>query len=200
MSFPTRLDSTRLDSTRLDPTRLDPTRLGLRQIAVAWSQGLDAAARHDAGEARRVLRGAPARRTILRAALQSLERCDTGRGGGLLRRSTPNDVVADLVRMNTLLSRLSQGVLAVPDAAPPAEGVREQLAVAARVGSLRLEHFAATMPRPTIDRAYITAGHELLDTLAALAETRPARGTTMDTCLSLLVVMVETSRHTTHVV
>lgn len=55
------------------------------------------------------------------------------------------------------------------------------------------------MPRPVIDRAYISAGHELLDTLASLAEDAPRRGTAQDICLSLMVVLVETSRHTTHI-
>lgn len=179
--------------------RLDVTRQALLHMADAWGHGLAAARLHDEHEARRVLRGAPARRTLLRAAHHSLLRTESPRGLGLVRRSTPSDVVADLVRMNTLLSRLSQVILSAPDEAAPGEHVQGQLRVAGQLGARRLEHFAATMPRPVIDRAYISAGHELLDTLANLAEDAPRRGTAQDICLSLMVVLVETSRHATHI-
>lgn len=179
--------------------RLDVTRQALLHMADAWGHGLAAARLHDEHEARRVLRGAPARRTLLRAAQHSLLRTESARGLGLVRRSTPSDVVADLVRMNTLLSRLAQVILSEPGGTAPDERVQEQLRVAGLLGAGRLQLFAATMPRPVVDRAYISAGHELLDLLADLAEGSPSRGTAQDICLSLMVVLVETSRHATHI-
>jgi len=179
--------------------RLDLTRQALRHTSEAWELAMRAAMDHDPREARHVMRGAQARRTMLRTAHQHLLWSDASGGHRTPRRATPLDVVADLVRINRLLGELSQTVLAVPDAEPPAERERADIDCARRIGSTRLRYFSESMPRPAIDRDYVASGHDLLDALADLAETTPRRGTTSDVCLALMIALVETSRHATRI-
>lgn len=177
--------------------RLDLTRQALRLTAAAWDDGFTAAIGHDLTAARRVMRGAPARRSALRTAHQQLQWSEPGRGPAVPRRATPADVVADLVRINRLLEQLSQTILAAPDATPLADGEQVDAETARRIGTSRLRYFAEALPRPAIDRHYIDAGHELLDALSRLAARGSQRGSTPDVCLALTIVLVETSRHAT---
>ena len=177
--------------------RLDLVRQSLRHTAEAWEHGLGSALDRDLVAARLVMRGASARRSMLHTAHQQLQWADSASRPVLLRRATPIDVVADLARINRLLSQLAQSVIAVPEAGGLTGAERTGVDVARRVGTRRLVYFADTMPRPLIDREYITAGHELLDALADLAECSPPRGTTPDICLALMIRLVETSRHAT---
>lgn len=185
---------------RTDPdTRLDLTRHALRHTADAWDYGLGAAMDHDLRAARHVMRGAPARRSMLRAAHQHLQWGEASRGLAVARRASPIDVVADLMHINRLLGRLSQTILAAPEAGMLGDRERTDIDAARRIGSKRLWYFAESMPRPTLDREYVTSGHDLLDALADLAEIAPRRGTTPDVCLALMITLLETSRHATHV-
>jgi len=177
--------------------RLDLTRQAMRHTAEAWEHAMSAALGHDLHEARHVMRGAQARRTMLHTAHQHLQWADSARRPAMSRRADPIDVVADLVRMNRLLGRLAQSIIAAPDASGLVERDRADVDVARRVGSQRLHHFAESMPRPSVDRDYITAGHDLLDALADLAGQSPSRGTTPDLCLASMITLVETSRHVT---
>jgi hypothetical protein len=185
--------------TEPDP-RLDLVRQSLRHTAEAWEHGMTAALDHDLHAARHVMRGASARRSMLHTAHQHLQWADSARRPVTIRRAAPIDVVADLVRINRQLGQLAQSVIAAPDAAGLAGRERAVVEVARRVGTARLAFFAGSMPRPTIDREYITAGHDLLDALADLAECAPPRGTTPDLCLALMITLVETSRHATRIV
>lgn len=179
--------------------RLDLTRQALRHTAEAWEHGFTAAIRHDVHEARRVMRGAPARRSMLRTAHQHLQWGEAPRGVAALRRSSPSDVVSDLMRINRLLGQLSQTIIAAPDAGTLDDRQRADLDVARRIGTQRLSYFADSMPRPEIHHDYVTAGHAHLDALADLADSMPRRGTTADICLALMIVLVETSRHATRI-
>jgi hypothetical protein len=179
--------------------RLDLTRQALRHTAEAWEYGLEAALDHDVRAARRVMRGAPGRRTILRAAHQRLQWVEASRGRAKSRRDAPIEVVADLMRMNRLLGQLSQTIIVAPEAGALVDHERDDVDAARRIGSKRLWYFAESMPRPTIDREYIATGHDLLDALADLADTAPRQGTTPDVCLALMINLVETSRHATHI-
>jgi hypothetical protein len=180
-------------------SRLDITRHALRHIADAWDDGLGAAMDHDVRAARRVMRGASARRTMLRAAHQHLQWGDASRGLAVGRRASPIDVVADLMHINRLLGQLSQTILATSDAGTLADRERADIDAARRIGSKRLWYFAESMPHPTLDREYVASGHDLLDALADLAEVAPRRGTAPDVCLALMIALVETSRHATNV-
>ncbi|MET0930004.1 MAG: hypothetical protein ABWX74_10815 [Aeromicrobium sp.] len=177
--------------------RLDPARRALRHTAEAWEQGMSAALDHDLHRARHVMRGASARRSMLHTAHQHLQWADSARRPVVLRRATPLDVVADLVRINRLLGQLAQSIIAAPGASGLVDRERADVDVARRIGSQRLRYFAESMPRLSIDREYITAGHDLLDALADLAGCSPPRGTTPDVCLALMITLVETSRHAT---
>lgn len=177
--------------------RLDLTRQALHHTAEAWEHGMNAALENSIQEARHVMRGAPARRTMLHTAHQHLQWAESARRPVAPRRATSIDVVADLVRINRLLGQLAQSIIAAPDANGLVEPERANVKVARRVGSQRLQYFAESMPRPTIDRAYITAGHDLLDALSDLAQRSPSRGTMPDICLTLVITLVETSRHAT---
>lgn len=179
--------------------RLDLTRQALRQTAEAWEHGFAAAMGHDVHEARRVMRGAQARRSMLRTAHQHLQWGEAPRGAAATRRSTPLDVVSDLMRINRLLGQLAQTIIAAPDADVLDDRQRADLAIARRVGRERLDYFAESMPRPAIHHDYITAGHAHLDALADLADSMPRRGTPPDICLALMIVLVETSRHATRI-
>lgn len=179
--------------------QLDLTREALRRTADAWGHGLTAAIGHDVHEARRVMRGASARRSTLRTAHQHLQWSDAPRGLKASRRSTTVNVVADLMRINRLLGQLSQTIIATPDASTVDDRQRGDLEVARRIGVQRLDYFADKLPSPELHHDYVTAGHELLDALADLADSRPRRGTTPDIGLSLMIVLVETSRHATRV-
>lgn len=179
--------------------RLDLTRQALRHTAEAWEHGFTAAMGHDVHEARRVMRGAPARRSMLRTAHQHLQWGDAPRGAAAIRRSSPLDVVSDLMRINRLLGQLSQSIIAAPDAVTVDDRQRADLDIARRIGTARLGYFADTLPRPEIHHDYITAGHAHLDALADLADSMPRRGTTPDICLSLMIALVETSRHATRI-
>lgn len=180
-----------------DP-RLDPTRQALRRTADAWEHGFTAAIGHDVQAARRVMRGAPARRSMLHTAQQHLQWGDAT-PASVPHRSSPTDVVADLMRLNRLLAQLSQSIIAAPDVDTLDDRQRADLDVARRVGAERLAYFADSMPRPHIDHDYVTAGHAHLDALADLADSMPRRGSTADICLCLMIVLVETSRHATRI-
>lgn len=182
--------------TEPDP-RLDLARQAMRHTAEAWEHGMTAALDHDLHEARHVMRGAAARRTILHTAHRRLQWDESSRRPVVSRHADPMDVVADLVRINRLLGQLAQSIIAVPDASGLVDRERADVEVARRIGSQRLWYFAESMPRPSIDREYIAAGHDLLDALADLAECSPSRGTTPDVCLALMITLVETSRHAT---
>ncbi|WP_157432572.1 hypothetical protein [Aeromicrobium sp. Root472D3] len=185
---------------RTDPDHhLDTTRDALRRTADAWEHALTAAIDHDVREARLVMRGAPSRRSVLRCAHQQLQWAESPHRRDAPRRATPLDVVSDLVRMNRQLSQLSQSIIAAPEVAGLDARERAAVDVARRIGAQRLQVFAGSMPRPRIDREYVAAGHDLLDALADLAESRPSRGSTSDACLGLVVTLVETSRHATRV-
>lgn len=171
----------------------------MRHTADAWEHGLSAAMDHDVHEARHVMRGATARRSLLRTAHQHLERCSTTPGHIQARSASPLTVVDDLTRINRLLDQLSQSVIATPDGAAPDDQERADIDAARRIGSRRLWYFAEAMPRPAIDREYIAAGHDLLDALADLADRAPTRGSTSDVCLALMISLVETSRHVTRI-
>lgn len=158
---------------------------------------MSAALDHDLHAARHVMRGAPARRSMLHTAHQHLQWADSAKRPVVPRRATAIDVVADLVRINRQLGQLAQSIIAAPDASGLVDRERDDVDVARRIGAQRLFYFAESMPRPGIDREYITAGHDLLDALADLAECSPSRGTTPDVCLALMITMVETSRHAT---
>lgn len=185
--------------TTTDPDqRLDLTRQALRHTADAWQHGFTAAMGHDVHAARRVMRGAQSRRSMLRSAHQHLQWSDPAPTVAY-RRSSPIDIVSDLMRINRLLGQLSQSIIAAPDAEPVDDRQRADLEVARRVGTERLGYFADTMPRPQIHHDYITAGHAHLDALADLADSMPRRGTTPDICLALMIALVETSRHATRI-
>lgn len=144
------------------------------------------------------MRGAPARRSMLRTAHQYLQWDDATRAAS--RRSSPADVVADLMRINRLLGQLSQTIIAAPDVDTLDDRQRADLNVARRIGAERLAYFADSMPHPQIHHDYITAGHAHLDALADLADSMPRRGSMADICLCLMIVLVETSRHATRIV
>ncbi|MCD9199737.1 hypothetical protein [Aeromicrobium wangtongii] len=179
--------------------RLDLVRQSLRHTSEAWEHGMSAALDHDLVAARQVMRGASARRSMLHTAHEQLQWADAAHRPVLIRPATSIDVVADLVRINRLLSQLAQSVIVVPEAGGLIGAERTDVDVARRVGTCRLAYFADAVPRPRIDREYITAGHDLLDALADLAECSPPRGTTPDICLALMIRLVETSRHVTRI-
>lgn len=179
--------------------RLDLARQAMRHTAEAWEHGMSAALDHDLHEARHVMRGAPARRTMLHTAHQHLQWAESARRPLVPRHAAPTDVVADLVRINRLLGQLAQSIIAAPDGCGLVDRERAAVDVARRIGSQRLRYFAESMPHPRIDREYISAGHDLLDALAELAECAPSRGTTPDVCLALMITLVETSRHATRI-
>lgn len=188
--------------TTFDPhpdTQLDLIRRAMRYTADAWEDGFSAAKDHDVRAARRVMRGAATRRSMLRTTHQQLQWSGSTPGLAAVRRASPADVVADLMHINRLLGQLSQTILAAPDAGLLADRERADLDAARRIGSERLWCFAESMPRPMLDRDYIVAGHDLLDALADLAEIAPRRNTTPDVCLALMIALVETSRHVTHI-
>jgi hypothetical protein len=179
--------------------RLELTQRALRHCAEAWEHGLTAALDHDPHEARRVMRTASVRRSMLRTAHQHLLWAESERTPRSARRGSPAAVVTDLIRVDRLLTQLAQSVLTGPRADPLADRDRQAVEVARRIGRSRLDFFATAMPRPSIDGDYIAAGHELLDALAALAESAPRRGSTPDICLELMVALIETSRHATRI-
>jgi hypothetical protein len=76
--------------------RLDLARQALRHTAEAWEHGMSAALDHDLREARHVMRGAPARRTLLHTAHQHLQWAESARRPGTARRATTIDALADL--------------------------------------------------------------------------------------------------------
>lgn len=94
----------------------------LQHTAVAWNDGLGAAADHDVLAARRIMRGAAARRTLLRAA--------------------PGDMAPDLAKINRLLGRLAQSILASPGVVSLAEPERAAVETSRRIGFERLTYFS----------------------------------------------------------
>ncbi|MRJ76400.1 hypothetical protein GEV29_07610 [Aeromicrobium sp. SMF47] len=181
---------------------LQLTHHAYRHLAEAWDLGLEAVLEHDVRAARQVMRGATTRRSMLRTAHEHLQWDESLRPTGTSRRPASQLVViADLMRMNRLLGQIAQLVIAAPSGAAGTldDRDRARVEVARRVGAQRLRQFAESTPRPVLDRAYVAAGHELLDALAALAEHAPRRGSATDLCLALVVTMIEVSRHTTRI-
>lgn len=179
--------------------RLDLTRNALRHTADAWEHGMRAASEHDVHQARRVLRGAFARRAAIRAALQHVQLADHQPRGHAPGGAASADVLTNLIRIDRLLGQISQMITAAPDAARAGLRERDAIDAARRIGSQRLRYFANTMPRPPIDSEYIAAGDDLLNSLADLAACSPSKGTTSGVCLALIITLVRTSRHATRI-
>ncbi|GAA1746074.1 hypothetical protein [Aeromicrobium alkaliterrae] len=173
-----------IDSTLPAATR--STHRAIGYLVPAWDDALLAILDEDTAAARRVMRGAPARRSAIQVALTQAQRSPDVDG--------PLHVLAEAARINRLLSGLCQSVIARHADPLLAEGDCRSAAVIRLVGVRRLETLERASVRPLIDRAFVDGSRSLAAAAQALAGTQCEHGRAAGPCHDLSLALLEASR------
>lgn len=181
-----------IDVTR--PASLRSTHRAIGELVPAWDDALASVLADDTAAARRVVRGAEARRGSILLALAQTQRSADLLDASAVTDVTSMHVLAEAARMDRLLSDLCRSVVAMHADPLICEADGLPVSVLHRVGTARLEVLEGAATVPVIDRAFVQDTRALTGAARTLADGRCEHGRAATVCRDLATSLVEASR------